>query len=297
MKSIFFDEGRRLRNGWWACLFLAILAAGLSGFQELVAPLLKRVGVRSGDWVVGVLFLITLLATWICTRLRGEPLASAGWRMDRRWAREVAWGTLFGIGVMLLAAGLLWAVGGVTWELDPGRSFRALGLGFGMFTLVALWEESLFRGFLFQRLVAGLGAWPAQLILALFFARAHWGNPGMQGATKLWATLDIALAAVFLGLAYLRTRSLALPVGIHLGWNWAQGHVLGFGVSGTSVSNGWVRPVFQGKPEWVSGGAFGLEASIFGVLAALVGILLLWRWRGSAPAPAVAPEAPAADSI
>jgi hypothetical protein len=155
--------------------------------------------------------------------------------------------------------------------------------------LVALWEENLFRGFLFQRLVDGLGAWPAQVILALLFAQAHWGNPGMHGATKAWATLDIALAAVFLGLAYLRTRSLALPIGIHLGWNWTQGNVLGFGVSGTSVQHGWVHPVFQGKPEWMSGGAFGLEASLFGVLAVLVGILLLWWWQGSAGARAADP--------
>ncbi|WP_243303344.1 CPBP family intramembrane glutamic endopeptidase [Geothrix oryzisoli] len=297
MHSIFFDQGRRLRNGWWALLYLAILVTCASAFQGLVAPLLKRAGIRGGDWVVGLLFLFSLLAAWLCTRLRGESLASTGWQLNGRWVREAAWGTLLGIGVMLLAAGLLWAVGGVTWELDPGRSFRSLGLGFGMFALVALWEENLFRGFVFQRLVAGLGAWPAQVILALFFAGAHWGNPGMHGATKVWATLDIALAAVFLGLAYLRTRSLALPIGIHLGWNWAQGHVLGFGVSGTSVAHGWVRPVFQGKPEWVSGGAFGLEASVFGVAAVLVGILLLGWWRGSAPASAVAPASPGLGSL
>jgi membrane protease YdiL (CAAX protease family) len=288
MKTFFFNDAKGLRNGWWVLIYLAILVACIGGFQ-LLAPVLKRLGVRNGDWVVGLLFLFSLLAAWICTRLRREPLSSTGWQVNRRWVWEVAWGTLFGAGVMVLAAGLLWAVGGVTWELDPAHSFRALGLGFALFVLVALWEENLFRGFLFQRLVDGLGAWPAQVILALLFAQAHWGNPGMHGATKAWATLDIALAAVFLGLAYLRTRSLALPIGIHLGWNWTQGNVLGFGVSGTSVQHGWVHPVFQGKPEWMSGGAFGLEASLFGVLAVLVGILLLWWWQGSAGARAADP--------
>ena len=160
------------------------------------------------------------------------------------------------------------------------RSPATLVSGFGIFTLVACWEENLFRGFVFQRLVEGLGVWPAQALLALLFGVAHWSNPGMHGATKAWATLDIALAAVFLGLAYLRTRSLALPVGIHLGWNWMQGHVLGFGVSGTTTAHGWVRPVFHGRPEWVSGGAFGLEASAACTLVCGVAILGLWGWRG-----------------
>ncbi|WP_291270381.1 type II CAAX endopeptidase family protein [Geothrix sp.] len=285
MKPLFFNEDKGLRNGWWALIYLALLAGCLAGFQLLLVPGLKRLGLRSGDWVVGLLFGLSLLAAWICTRLRKESLASTGWRLDGRWAREFAWGTLLGIGVMVLAAGLLWSVGGVTWELDPARSFRALSRGFVVFALVACWEENLFRGFVFQRLLDGVGAWPAQVILALFFGLAHWGNPGMHGATKLWATLDIALAAVFVGLGYLRTRSLALPIGIHLGWNWTQGTVLGFGVSGTTAPHGWVRPVFQGRPEWMSGGAFGLEASVFGVIAVLVGIALLWCWKGRGAAP------------
>ncbi len=279
MRSVFFNQEGRLRNGWWILCYLAVLVGCMAGFQ-LVIPMLKRHGIKNGDWVVGVLFLFSMVATWVCTRLRREPMASVGLRLDGRWARELAWGFLLGGGAMLLAAGLIWAVGGVTWQLDAARSLRALGLGFLVFILVALWEENLFRGFVFQRLVDGLGEWPAQVILALFFGLAHWGNPGMHGATKLWATLGIALAAVFMGLAYLRTRSLAMPIGIHLTWNWVQGNVLGFGVSGTQ-QRGWLQPSFHGRPDWVSGGAFGPEASVFGVLAVLVSLLLLWKWKGS----------------
>ena len=290
MNALFFDEDQRLRNGWWVLLFLAVLVIGIIGLN-LVGPVFKRFGIRSGTWVEAVLFLISMLATWICTRLRKEPLRSVGFRMDRRWAKELVWGTVLGAGVMLLAAAMLWAVGGVTWELHPGRSFQALGYGLWVFTLVALFEENVFRGFIFQRLIDGMGIWPTQVLLAVLFGIVHWGNPGMQGATKFWATLDIALAAIFLGLAYLRTRSLALPIGIHLGWNWTQGNVLGFGVSGTTGQPGWLKPLFLGKPDWVSGGAFGLEASVFGVVAVLIGIFLLWRWKGSTSA------APATDPV
>ena len=195
------------------------------------------------------------------------------------------------MGVMLTAAGMVWAAGGVRFELDPMRSFKTLSYGFYMFLFVGLFEENLFRGFLFQRFLNGMGVWTTQLVLALLFALAHWGNPGMHGATKIWATINIALAAVFLGLAYLRTRSLALPVGIHLGWNWTQGNILGFGVSG-NAEHGWIRPLFQGKAEWLTGGTFGLEASICGVVAVLIGIALLWKWKGSNDLPATVPDSP-----
>ena len=281
MQNVFFNQDHRLRNGWWMLIFVAIMAACLFGFRSLI-PVFHRMGIRSGDWVEVVIFLFTLGASWACTRLRNEPLSSIGFHLDARWAKEIAWGTLLGAGVMLAAAGMTWASGGVRFELDAARSLKALGYGLYLYLFVALFEENLFRGFLFQRLLDGTGVWITQIVLALFFAFAHWGNPGMHGATRIWATINIALAAVFLGLAYLRTRSLALPVGIHLGWNWTQGNVLGFGVSG-NAGKGWIHPLFQGKPEWLTGGAFGLEASVFGVVAVLIGIAMLWKWKGSSP--------------
>ncbi|MBK8727793.1 MAG: CPBP family intramembrane metalloprotease [Holophagaceae bacterium] len=278
MEKIFFNQDHRLRNGWWILIFVLILAATRLGLGPAIRGL-KHLGVGKA-WLEPVLFLFVLGVTWACTLLRREPLASIGFRLDRRWLKELGWGTALGIGFMVAAAGMVWAVGGVRFELDPARSLKTLSYGAYMFLFVALFEETLFRGFLFQRLVAGSGVWVAQIALALLFAAGHWGNPGMAGATKVWATVDIALAAVFLGLAYLRTGSLALPVGLHLGWNWAQGHLLGFGVSGLATA-GWVKPVFLGKAEWITGGAFGLEASVFGVVVDLLAIVLLWRWKGS----------------
>ena len=137
--------------------------------------------------------------------------------MDRRWLKEIAWGTLLGMGSMLLAVAMIWAVGGVRFELSPTRSLSTVCYGFYLFLFTALFEENLNRGFLFQRLVDGAGVWVAQIAVALLFALSHWGNPGMHGATELWATIDLFLGSVVLGLAYLRTRSLALPVGLHLG--------------------------------------------------------------------------------
>lgn len=275
MRTFLFDEAGKLRNGWWALAFVACVAA-TSVIYSPLSHRLQAMGV-SKDWLQAAPVFMVLLATWICTRLRRESLASVGLRLDRRWAREVAWGCVIGFAAMMLAAGLMVAIGGVRFELDPARSVARMAFGAYLFASVALLEELLFRGFLFQRLVAGLGAWPAQGLCAALFAFAHWGNPGMEGATKAWATIDIGVAAIFLGLAYLRTRSLALPIGLHLGWNWTQGHLLGFGVSGTGLT-GWLHPVFLRLPAWVTGGEFGPEGSLIGVIVDLVTLAVIWHW-------------------
>jgi membrane protease YdiL (CAAX protease family) len=278
VKHVFLDSNERLRNGWWILIFIALMVASRFVYTP-VSRALQNLGTPV-DWLEPLRFGFLLLVTWICVRLRKEPLSSIGFVLDARWARELGAGSFFGIASALLVVAMIWAVGGVRIELDPARSFATLAYGAYVFLFVALFEETLFRGFVFQRLVAGAGAWVALIVLGLLFASSHWGNPDMHGATLVWATIELFLGAVLLGLAYLRTRSLALPIGIHLGWNWALGSLLGFGVSGFEQA-GWFRPLLQDLPEWMTGGRFGPEASVFAVVVDGVLIAVLWRWKGS----------------
>ena len=288
MTHLFLDADRRLRNGWWMLVFLALVALTAVADRP-VSRGLQGLGV-SPLWLEPAPFLFCLLATWAATRLRGEPLASVGFRLDRRWAKEAGWGVVAGMGTLMASVAMIWGIGGVSFELDPARGLDGLLLGTYAFVFVALLEETLFRGFLFQRFVAGAGVVVAQVAMGLLFAVSHWGNPGMEGATRVWATVDTAVGAMVLGLAFLRTRSLALPVGLHLGWNWAQGTLLGLGVSGTGQT-GWLRPVFHGRAEWLTGGGFGPEASVFAVVVDLATLVVLWRWKGTAAAAAPEPLA------
>ncbi|MEO8001141.1 MAG: type II CAAX endopeptidase family protein [Arenimonas sp.] len=281
MKKIFFNSEQRLRNGWWILIFVGFVALTRLAYRPITHGL-KDLGV-SKDWFEPASFIFILLATWACTRLRKETLSSVGFQLDQRWLKEIVWGTLLGTASLLVAAGLIWAFGGVHFELNPTRSISTVAYGFYMFLFVALFEETLFRGFIFQRLLDGTGIWFPQILLAVLFAMGHWDNPGMQGTTKIFASFELALAAILLGLAYLRTRSLALPIGIHLGWNWSQGHLLGFGVSGIEQV-GWFKPLLENKPQWLTGGDFGPEASVFAVVSDLMLIALLWKWKGSVPA-------------
>ncbi|MEP7043194.1 MAG: type II CAAX endopeptidase family protein [Dokdonella sp.] len=278
MRAFFRNPDGQLRNGVWILIFVVLFLAS----RFVYHPLSQAIQHLDFDaaWLQPLPFLFVLLVTWGCVRLRRQRLSSVGFEIDRRWAMEAGLGAGIGTVAMLAIAALIVAAGGVHLSLDPARSLAALGSAAWVFACVALFEETLFRGFVFQRMVDGTGVWVAQLSLALLFAVAHWDNPGMDRTTQVFATVDTALGAIVLGLAYLRTRSLALPIGIHFGWNWAQGALLGFDVSGFTQA-GWLHATVLDKPQWMTGGKFGPEASVFAVMVDLVTLVLLWRWRST----------------
>jgi membrane protease YdiL (CAAX protease family) len=275
------DQGQ-LRNGWWILVFLVVFLVSQWAYHP-VSKWLQYVGVGRA-WLSPLPVVFLLLVTWVCMRLRRQPLSGIGLRLDAKWMGQALGGMAFGSALMLAVTALIYGAGGVRFSLDPARGLAALAYGAWVFTWVALLEEILFRGFVFQRLVDGVGAATAQLLMAALFAIAHWGNPGMEGATEFWASIDTALGGILLGLAYLRTGSLALPIGIHFGWNWIQGSLLGFNVSGLDQA-GWLLPHVLSKPQWLNGGAFGPEASIFAVVVDASAVLILWRWKTVAREP------------
>ena len=278
MKRILFDSQGRLRNGWWILIFVALFLLSRAVYRP-VSQAIQNAELGTA-WLEPLPFVFVLLVSWCCTLLRGERLRSIGFGVNRRWVIESALGVSVGVAAMLLITGLIYAAGGVHLSLDPARSLAALSSAAWIFLCVSLFEETLFRGFVFQRFIDGAGAWIAMIVLAVVFAIAHWGNPDMTGAVKIWATIDTALGAIVLGLGYLRTRSLASPVGFHFAWNWTQGGLLGFDVSGLDQA-GWLQPLLLDKPDWVTGGGFGPEASAFAVIVDLMLIGLLWSWRGT----------------
>ncbi len=290
MFQFLLDGQGRLRSGWKALAFLTGLAvANVLAYSVLVGVLGLGALVRGPAGEV-IPTLIVLGVSWAALRLEDRPLTDLGLRLNPRWARDLALGLLAGAVLIGLAASTLWALGGFTWVANPAMRGAALLKAGWFFLFVAINEEALFRGYPFQRLAeGGLGPWGTQLLFAGFFALVHLSNPGVQtagAALKTVTTLNIALAAILLGLAYLRTRSLALPIGIHWAWNFVQGNLLGFPVSGTGERLAPLKPILKDRPDWLTGGAVGLEGSVACTLICLVAIVLLCFWRGSArPAP------------
>lgn len=276
-----------VRSGWKAAGYVLVLAALVilvnvvaKGLVRIYGPALKTAISQAGTLLPA---LMALGASAVCLRLERRPLASIGLRFDRRWLGEFALGTVGGIALLVAVALAIRATGAFHWERNAAWGGGQLLRGAWIYLWAATFEELVFRGYPFQRLLqGGLGPNLTLALFAVLFGVAHLGNPGLIGAAKIWATLNIALAAVLLGLAWLRTGSLALPIGIHLGWNWCQGELLGFQVSGTGAG-GFLKPLLHpGRPDWLHGGAFGLEGTLVCAVACTAACLLLWRWRGTA---------------
>ncbi len=132
----------------------------------------------------------------------------------------------------------------------------------------ALTEELLFRGFLFRTVRDLFGTWAGVAVSALLFGAAHAFNPG---ATVV-STIAIALeAGVLLSLAYAATNRLWVPIGLHAAWNFSESFIFGTAVSGHATTHAVLYGKLQG-PAFLTGGAFGPEASIVAVLICLVGV-------------------------
>lgn len=131
-------------------------------------------------------------------------------------------------------------------------------------TLVGVLEELLCRGLLFRIAEKALGSWAALVLSALLFGTGH--LPG-TGAGFLAVAIAV-LAGAFFAAAYLFTRRLWLCIGIHIAWNYTLGTVFSVAVSGRE-SRGFVDGAMHG-PGWLTGGAYGLEASLLTLIVLLL---------------------------
>jgi membrane protease YdiL (CAAX protease family) len=260
-----------------ATLARALLrSAALGG--ATVAATLPLDGVVARALASTVAALITLgLAGLAALALDRRPVADFGLGLDRDWALDCVFGIALGavlMGLLFaveLAAGWLVVRGTVrTGGLSPPAAFGAAVV---LFLAVGLGEELLLRGYVLTNVaeaLRGLGnRWAlalATLLSAGVFGALHAGNPN---ATPV-SVAAISLAGVMLALGYLLTGELAIPVGLHVGWNLFQGPVFGFPVSGLDLGIALLVVEVRG-PERLTGGAFGPEAGLLGVAAMVVG--------------------------
>lgn len=244
------------------------------GTAELGSPLL----------LIPAVVAVTL-ATWLARRLFDRrSFWSLGLRSDRHTAADLAVGTLMPGLLFGLIYAFEWAAGWLefqawAWEtLTAGDVLRELVLVLMAFVLVGYWEELVARGYHLQNLHDALGLFWALLISSAIFSLLHFSNPGAT-----WqSALGILAAGYFLGFAWLRTGKLWLPIGLHIGWNFFQGPIFGFPVSGIGGFR-LIRQEVNG-PELLTGGAFGPEAGLTGLAAMLVGASLIAVYtRGRSP--------------
>lgn len=262
-----YNSSNQLRNVWWVASFFALLALTL-------APLILLSATYGFDIEIWHQVLLIVSVSLLCQALRRRPLLEFIGKLDADWVKHLLWGLIIGALLMALPALVLTLLDLVQWQFT-NVPLAALVPGIFVMIGVVLAEEFLFRGFIFQRLLDGFGTWPAQLIIAGLFLLTHLNNPEMTGTVRTLASVNIFIASLLFGIAYIKTKSLGMPIGIHFMANITQGTLLGFGVSGEKEVS-LLTPSFTTDADWLTGGAFGLEGSLVGLVTLTLTIILLY---------------------
>lgn len=232
--------------------------------------------VRSPMMSQFVMYVILTIVTWaMCAWVERRPLRSVGLGLHERTMIELVQGIVLGTAMMSVIFFVTVATGmsEFHWKaLTMAESASLIGWGIAEFTIVAWGEELLFRGYLFQTLAEGTNRLIAVGAFALFFAFIHKSNPN----ATTFSLVNIAFAGVWLSAAYLKTRGLWLPIGLHFSWNYFQNNVFSFPVSGMQMADRQLGVLTDKGPAWLTGGSFGPEGGALTTVLLIVSTLFIW---------------------
>jgi len=154
------------------------------------------------------------------------------------------------------------------WQsMSGGMLLYKLFLGIVLFVFAAIHEELLARGYILRNFMDALPNWAGLLLMGLIFGAMHLLNPNFE----ILGFINITLAGILFGVYYIHRKNLWFPIGLHFTWNFFQGFVYGFPVSGQRVAS-----IMQNKvsgPDVWTGGQFGVEGSLIGTVIILVAII------------------------
>ncbi len=230
---------------------------------------------------------ILLTTAIVCRVLNRSSLGSLG--LSRQGTSTTLGGLALGASLMVLIFVVSLAMG---WVSIVGFAWTAATLGDMTTSLIAFValqvaigvnEEVIFRGYVLQRLMDGFGFKAAALLSSLLFAAVHVTNPN----ASVWSALPLVMPGLLLAAQYRLTRLLWMPIGFHFAWNAAEG-LVGFPLSG--VSDFSLIKISISGPEQFVGNGFGPEGAWLGVLASLLGFLILYFWSQAKPSKMVEPD-------
>ena len=266
-----------------------LLTAGRNvsgGLEVSLATLPPALRLLSG--VAGLL--VAVLTVWLAGRFLDErPFADFGFHLGAGWWLDLLFGMVLGAllvtVVFFIELGLGWVrVTGAFEIYDTGASFAvSMLIPIVYFVCVGIHEETLSRGYQLKNSAEGLNypslgprgavllAW---VLTSVFFGVLHADNPN---ATPI-STLNIVLAGLMLGLGYVLSGELAIPIGLHITWNFFQGTIYGFPVSGVGPFGASLLETEQGGPELWTGGLFGPEGGLLIPVVMLLGMSLIALW-------------------
>ena len=306
---------KRLRAGWRVLLHLMLwVAIQLASTVVIGSPLttvLSTIAPALAPMAGGLLFyllnlLLVIGVTWlVARRIDYRRFSTLGLQLDRRWWHDLCFGLGLGALLMSLIFVTEWLLGWVVitgfgqTDLALTPFYLAIWQPIALFVVVGINEELLARGYQLRNLSEGLyrvtlGNRPifgrnyclnyrAAIVLAWLGSSALFGLLHIFNPNSTWrSTTVLMLAGIWLGLGYVLTGRLGISIGLHITWNFFQGNVYGFPVSGNMLSATTVIRTVQSGPLLWTGGEFGPEAGLIGICAILLGagLTLLWvQWR------------------
>jgi membrane protease YdiL (CAAX protease family) len=222
---------------------------------------------------VSVSLLVTILTVYFFRRrIDKRSLLSLGLTLKNNLSNAAAG---FFLALVLLGVGslLLIAIKALQWKNIHFDLWQLL-TGLVVMLIVAFSEELIFRGYILDNLMQSMNKWLALVYAALLFAIFHLSNPGMN----ILALINIFLAGLLLGINYIFTKNLWFGILFHFAWNFYQGPILGYKVSGISLQSLFEQEL-SGN-HLLTGGQFGFEGSLIAGLLTLFTVLALgWMYE------------------
>lgn len=234
-------------------------------------------------------FLAVFASVWLAGRLLDRrPFSGFGFRLSRAWFRDLGFGLFLGVaavtGVFAAERALGWVAVTGAFETDGDTPFLlAVLVPATAFLCVSVYEELMIRGYFLRNVAEGfnyriIGTRGAVLIALVVSSSVFGVLHALNPDATFVSTTSLAIGGLMLGLGYVLTGELAVPIGWHAGWNIAQGYVFGFPISGIEPVGATVLSVNDTGPALWTGGAFGPEAGIVGLAAYTASLLSIVLW-------------------
>lgn len=288
MRNVFINEFGRLRSGWRVLLYVLAFLVVLFVLTQAVRILYALVATSGfklpranyiSEFVYRLLLLVGALAAgYLCARfLEDLPWRCLGLTLHRGWWRDLLIGSAIGFAAIVVGVAIAKLGGGLhlSFSTDGLTGIaRSMVGSAGLLLVAALAEEAMFRGYGLQTFARARLASLGVLLTCAFFGFAHLANPNVVLGFTMANT---ALAGVWLAVAYLRTRSLWFPLGVHWAWNWALGWFFGLPVSGADLASHPLLKASDAGPFWLTGGRYGIEGGLAGTIAMLLFTIYTWR--------------------
>ena len=213
-------------------------------------------------------FLSVMLCVWLFVRfIDRKPLESIGLTL-KGYENDLRLGLGLGAGMIAIGFLILFILGFLSVE---GFSFPIISiiLYLALFIVVSFHEEIMMRGYVLNNLMQSMNRYVALSISSVIFMSIHLLNPNVS----FLSVINLFLAGIVLGIYYIHKPNLWLPIGMHLTWNFFQGPIFGFEVSGIETKS-IIGQSIKGN-EIITGGAFGFEGSIIATILIVTMILYL----------------------